>query len=106
MQLTSIAATGLAAIAVTVAITAAQAAPAGGELALLRDDASQSGVVEKATYGYGWHHRYAWKPYYGWHHHTYKHHYGWNRSYGWTPSYRWTPYYGKYSHRYGDYGWR
>jgi hypothetical protein len=100
MQVTSIVATGLAAIAVAVAFSAAQAAPAVGELAVLRADASQSVPVEKATYGYGWHHRYAWKRYYGWHHHSYKHHYGWTRHYGWTP------YYGKYNHRYGDYGWR
>jgi hypothetical protein len=45
MQVTSIAVTGLAAIAAAIAITAAQAAPAGGEMAVLRNDGSQSGVV-------------------------------------------------------------
>ena len=88
-------------LAVT-ATTAAQAAPAGSVMAL-RDDAAASGVIEKATYGYGWsHYRHGWHGYghrrhYGWRPHSYKYHYGWRPYYGWGHSYGWKPHYGKYN---------
>jgi|SRR5262245_22713151 len=102
MRVKLIASLAFAAAALT-ATSAAQAAPAGSVMGALRDDAAPAGVIEKATYGYGWwHHRYGWHPYgykrhYGWKPHSYGYHYGWRPHYGWTP------HYGNYRHRYGGY---
>jgi hypothetical protein len=110
MRVKSIASVALGAIAVSVAVSAAQAAPAGSVMGALKDDTAQSNVVEKATYGYGWRHDYGWRPYgykysydYGWKPRYYKRydHYGWKPHYG----YGWKPHYGKYSYRRRGYGW-
>ena len=98
----SIASVALGAIAFSVAVTAAQAAPASSVMGALKDDTAQSSVVDKATYGYGWRQRRGWRPYkysYDWKPHYHKHHYGW------TPHYGWRPHYERHSYRYRGYGW-
>lgn len=105
MRVKSIASAALAVIAVSVAVSAAQAAPTGVVASALKADTAQSGVVEKTTYGYWWHRRH------GWRHHGYRYSYGWrphyrhHYRYGWKPyyGYGWKPHYGKYSYRYRSY---
>lgn len=74
------------ALALGLAATSAQAAPAAGMVATLQADVADAAQVEKVTYGYRYGYRdYGWRPY---------------RGYGYR---YWRPY--KYYRHYGDYGY-
>jgi hypothetical protein len=114
MRVKTIASAALGTIAVCIAVTAAQAAPAGSAMGVLGNNTVQSSAVERATYGYGWrdHHGrrssgYKYGYGYGWRPHYYKH-YSWKPyyGYGWKHHYGWKRHYGKYSYRYRGYDWQ
>lgn len=106
MRVKAIVSAALTVIAISVAIPAAQAAPAGSAMGALKTDTAHSGVVEKTTYGYWWHRRH------GWRHYGYRYSHGWRPHYrkrhdhnGWTPyyGYGWKPHYGRYSYHFRGY---
>jgi len=89
----SVLSAGLAAFALGLAATAAQAAPAGGLVATVDKGADRSGLVEKVTW-YGDHYyrpyRYRYyRPYYGYRYYRpfYGHRFYGHRHYGWYPRY-------------------